>query len=282
MPRRRLSPRLYLDAKRQQWVIRDGANFVRTGCAIGETGKAERMLAEYIARKHQPAPSPVPPVADILHAYLRDKVPEMKSRSAKYNISNLAQWWGDKTLEQVTAANCRAYTATKTQAAACADLEKLAAAIRHWHAEYGPLDKIPRVWKPPKSEPRDRYLTREQAARFLWETRRREHLKRFVMIGLLTGSRSGVIRNLEWSWMTWSAVQCAAERQGRAKRRTSALRPYLCRASSCTSYGAGSEPMPDIPSMWSITMACGSSAMFNPHGGTLRCAPDCLGCIHIS
>ena len=42
---------------------------------------------------------------------------------------------------------------------------------------------------------------RKQAARFLWEARRTEHLKRFVMIGLHTGTRSGAIRNLEWSWL---------------------------------------------------------------------------------
>jgi integrase len=201
MPRRRLSPRLYLDKKRQQWVIRDGANFVRTGCPVGEAGKAEWMLAEYIARKHELAPSPAPPVADILHAHLRDKVPEMKSRSSKYNVSNLAPWWGDKTLDEVTAANCKAYAKTRTQSAARADLEKLQAAIRYWHLNYGPLAKIPAVWKPAKSEPRDRYLTRSEAARFVWETRRTEHLKRFVLIGLHTGSRAGVLRNLEWSWI---------------------------------------------------------------------------------
>jgi integrase len=201
MPRRRSPPRLYLDPTRKQWAIRDGANFDRTGCSESELGKAERMLAEYIARKHEPEPSPSPPVADVLLAYLRDRVPEMKSRSAKYNIRNLERWWGNKTLEQVTAANCKAYTKTRTQSAARADLEKLQAAIRYWHLEYGPLAKLPAVWKPPKSEPRERYLTRSDAARFVWETRRTEHLKRFVLIGLHTGSRASVLRNLEWSWI---------------------------------------------------------------------------------
>jgi len=118
MPRRRLPPRLYLDQTRQQWTIRDGAHFVRTGCATGEVADAERILADYIAQKYEPQRSPAPPVADILLAYLRDKVPTMKSRSNKYNISNLAAWWGDKTLDEVTAANCRKYAATKTQSAA--------------------------------------------------------------------------------------------------------------------------------------------------------------------
>lgn len=201
MPRRRLPPRLYLDKARQQWAILDGESFIRTGCTHGELAKAETFLANYITQKYQPQRSSAPPVADILLAYLRDKVPHQKSRSVKYNINNLARWWSDKTLDQVTAANCRAYAATKTQSAARSDLDRLQAAIRYWHSEYGPLDKIPAVWKPPKVEPRDRWLTRAQAARFVWQTRRTEHLKRFVLIGLHTGSRSGVIRNLEWSWI---------------------------------------------------------------------------------
>jgi integrase len=201
MPRRRLPPRLYVDKKRRQWVIRDGQNFIRTGCADSETAKAERVLAEYIAQKYQPERSPAPPVADVLLAYLRDKVPGMKSRSAKYNVGNLAQWWGDKTLAEVTAANCRIYASTRTPSAARADLDKLSAAIHYWHAEYGPLAVVPKVWKPPRSASRDRWLTRGEAARFLWAARRTEHLKRFIMIGLHTGSRSGVIRNLEWSWI---------------------------------------------------------------------------------
>ena len=135
MPRRKLPPRLYLDKTRGQWVIRDGGAFVRTGLAHSQSAEAERALADYLVAKYKPAPSPVPSMADVLLAYRRDKVPEMKSRAAVYNVRNLAEWWGDKTLTDVTAANCRAYTATRTQAAARADLDKLAAAINHWNAE---------------------------------------------------------------------------------------------------------------------------------------------------
>ena len=104
MPRRRLPPRLYLDKGRRQWAILDGTSFVRTGCAHDELVKAERFLAEYIGQKYRPERSPVPPIADVLLAYLRDRVPTMKSRSTKYYISNLAAWWSDKTLDDVTAA----------------------------------------------------------------------------------------------------------------------------------------------------------------------------------
>ncbi len=174
---------------------------MRTGFPHGQLADAERKLADYITAKYKPAPSPVPSLADVLLAYRRDKVPGMKSRAAIYNVRNLAEWWGDKKLTDVTAANCRAYTATRTQAAARADLDKLAAAINYWHHEYGPLQVVPRVWKPPKPAPRDRWLTRSEAARFIWQCRRTEHLKRFALVALHTGTRSGAVLKMEWSWI---------------------------------------------------------------------------------
>jgi integrase len=201
MPRRRLQARLYHDQTRGDWVIRDGVAFIRTGFAHGKLAEAERALAEYLAAKYKPTPSPIPSMADVLLAYRRDKVPAMKSRAAVYNVRNLAEWWSRKSLSDVTAASCRAYAATRTPAAARADLDKLAAAINHWHAEYGPLQVVPKVWKPARPAPRERWLTRSEAARFLWQCRRTEHLKRFVLIGLYTGSRAGVVRDMQWSWI---------------------------------------------------------------------------------
>lgn len=204
VPRHAKGPRLWLDKRRKQWVILDGSNFVRTGCAHGQTELAEKLLAKYIARKYEPAKSDIPPIADILLVYDREVVPKMKSRSAQYNVSNLAKWWGDKTLADVTPKNCRAYAATKTQSAARADLEKLSAAIKYWHREKSALAIIPHVLLPPRNEPRDRWLTRSEAAKLLWAARRTEHLKRFILVGLHTGSRSGVIRQLQWSWIDFS------------------------------------------------------------------------------
>jgi integrase len=205
MPRRASGPRLYLDKRRRQWAIRDGSSFIRTGCAEAQLEWAEKLLAKYIAAKYSPPRSDSPPVADILLFYLKDRVPSMKSRSAKYNVSNLSDFWGDKTLAEVTAANCRAYAKGRTQSAARADLEKLQSAIRHWHKEHTPLAVVPTVWKPPRNAPRERWLTVPEAARLVQASKRAEHLKRFVLLGLYTGSRAGVLRNLEWSWIDLEA-----------------------------------------------------------------------------
>lgn len=202
MPRRRAAPRLYLDPARRQWVIRDGSSFVRTGCAESDRRGAETRLAAYLGQKHRPQRGPEPLIADILLAYGSEHLPHTRAaKNAGYNVGNLSTWWGDKNLSDVTARNCRAYAETKPPAAARRDLETLRAAIGYWHREYGPLQSIPAVVMPPKSEPRDRWLTRDEAARLLWAARRTEHLKRFILLGLYTGTRSGALLAMKWEWI---------------------------------------------------------------------------------
>ena len=53
----------------KQWIIRDGASFIRTGCAEHERESAEKRLAAYLGQKHTPQRSDSPLIADILFAY---------------------------------------------------------------------------------------------------------------------------------------------------------------------------------------------------------------------
>jgi hypothetical protein len=119
-------------------------------------------------------------------AYASEHLPHTRAaRNAAYNVGNLSKWWGGKNLSDVTSRNCRAYAEDKTSSAARRDLEVLRAAIGHWHREYGPLPSVPSVVLPPKSEPRQRWLTRSEAARLLWAARRTSHLARFILLAHL-------------------------------------------------------------------------------------------------
>lgn len=202
MPRRAKGPRLYLDPKRLEWVIRDGSYFGRTGCPQEHAERAQKLLAQYIGRKYQPQASGSPLIADVLLAYGTEHVPHKRSaKNIDYTIGNLSEWWGDKTIADVTAANCRAYAALKSTPAARRDLETLRAAIGYWNKEHGPLDRLPAVTLPPKAEPRERWLTRTEARRLRRAAMSTPHLYRFIVIGLLTGSRSGAIFGLQWDWV---------------------------------------------------------------------------------
>ena len=206
MSRRRLHPRLYLDPKRKQWIVRDGSNFVRTGCAEADYSGAKKWLYEYLGETHKPKPSASPLIADVLNVYASEHLPHTRAhKRALYDITNLLAWWGDKKVTDVTAQNCRAYTKTHKQSVARHDLETLRAALGYWNREYGPLAFVPKVILPPKAEPRERWLTRSEAARLLWASRHHaQHLRRFLLISLYTGSRMSAVLSLEWNWIDFT------------------------------------------------------------------------------
>jgi integrase len=124
--------------------------------------------------------------------------------------------WGGKKLSKVNAQTCAAYAKHRgNRGGARRDLETLRAAINH-HAKEGFHRGLVRVSLPQKGEPRDRWLTRKEAAALVWQcwrhrekqtihsgtskgepvsTNRRplRHIARFILIGLYTGTRAGAI-----------------------------------------------------------------------------------------
>jgi integrase len=78
------------------------------------------------------------------------------------------------------------------------ELSFLGAALKFWNKAHGPLRVLPTLTLPPKPEARTHWITREQAAQFLWAARREKHLARFFLIGWYTGTRRGSIGRLSW------------------------------------------------------------------------------------
>lgn len=125
-------------------------------------------------------------------------------------------------LADVSSASCAAYVASRgKRGGARRDLEDLRAAIRH-HAAEGLHHGEVRIALPEKGAPRERWLTRDEAAALLWaawrarEMQRRgrkgdageavptrkwtmRHVARFILIGLYTGTRAGAIASASWS-----------------------------------------------------------------------------------
>jgi integrase len=231
MPRRSKGPRLELRGERRDkdgrithhatWRIRDGARDISTGCLAPNFARAQQKLADYITDKHQPRRKLLDieaiDIADVLAIYFADRR-ELQQNKYQFDrrIARLNDWWGAKKLSEVTGETCRAYTRDRgNNGGSRRDLEDLRAAINH-HAREGLHRGAVRVALPPKGDPRDRWLTRSEAARLLWvcwryrehQTRRRKgpkgpalptdkrplrHLARFLLIGLYTGTRAAAI-----------------------------------------------------------------------------------------
>lgn len=233
MSRPKLPPRLTLRAdrptkaeaaagiERRVWVIKDGDKFVRTNCAEREVAAAERKLGEYLGGKHEPrrlaGKAAELSVGDILTVYAIDKAAEMaRPKEALAAIERLEDFWGEMTAAEIIGANCRAFTEHRgTQSGARRDLEVLRAAVRHYKAEHG-MEFEPVITLPEKSQPRERWLTRQEAAALLraclWPKAsqdggrakgkhrrpRRRHLARFILIALYTATRHDAILGMQW------------------------------------------------------------------------------------
>jgi integrase len=207
------------------WIIKDGAQHIATGslASTSETKpprEAEQALADYIARKYQPERRrrDIEDIdcADVLSIYLTDIGEPNDQFEIEARIGRLNEFWGGKTLSQISARTCAAYVKHRgNRGGARRDLETLRAAINH-HANEGFHRGVVRVKLPPKGEARDRWLTRKEAAALIWHcwryrekqtihsgnskgdpafTDRRplRHISRFVLIGLYTGTRAGAI-----------------------------------------------------------------------------------------
>jgi integrase len=197
MGRKSKGPRLWLDKVRNHYAIRDAPDvMIRLG--IGDREAANKQLDIYLAQKHKPKPSNDPLITDVITVYVREHVPHLaNSYNAALQLRALLPYWTGKRVSAITAQACRGYKDGRGRR----ELETLKAAVRYWHREYGPLSSVPAFVLPPKGAPRERWLTRSEAARLLWAARHVEHLKRFLLLGLHTGSRKGVLFALRWEWM---------------------------------------------------------------------------------
>jgi integrase len=234
MPRPSKGARLYKRKARYQgrrlvrralWIIKDGDRHIATGCVACAADKkppaeAEQALAEYIAQKYQPERrrQDIEDIdcADVLSIYLTDIGEPGDQFEIEARIGRLNEFWGGKKLAQVNSQTCAVYVKHRgNRGGARRDLETFRAAINH-HAKEGFHRGTVRVSLPQKGEPRDRWLTRQEAAALIWHcwryrekqtihsgasrgglinTDRRplRHVARFILIGLYTGTRAGAI-----------------------------------------------------------------------------------------
>jgi len=228
MPRRSSGARLYWDKDRGTWTIIDGRFNRRTGFGAADIKRAERALRDYIESKHKPAEGPDPLLADVLSTYAKEHIKHTVSgKHILYDIGHLNRWWGTKRVSNISAASTRQYIAHRN-AGACSrrELAFLNAAISYWRANHSPLMAVPKIKLPPKPQPRQDFMTRSEAAKFLRIARHTPHLARFFLIGWYTGSRRSVITGLKWSMVDLeTGIMQRKEREAvRTKKRSPPVR----------------------------------------------------------
>jgi len=225
------------DGKRRlgTWTIKDDGNVrISTGIRAARAGKppqaAQDALARYILErrevpreKHRGADAVE--IADVIAVYMKERAPhQAREEEVLQRCRALLLFWGDKRLSAVTGRTCREYVdfrlaqghrTAKSDAAkkkrvstgtARHELEDLRAAI-NYHRKEGYCREVVEVTLPDAADPRDRWLTRSEAARLIWAAwrfreeqkghptgrRSRRHVARFILVALYTGTRAGAV-----------------------------------------------------------------------------------------
>lgn len=259
MPQARKPPRLMLrteaarDGGKRVWIIKNDGRHIRTGCLAHQIEDAERKFAEYLAGRYEPprsGRSSEVTVCDVLTVYATDRAHLTAApHTTTQIIDRLNDYFGAMPVLAIRASTCNDFAARRgTESGARRDLEVLRAAVKYYHTQH-PLDVLPAFTLPGKSVPRERYLSRSEAAVLLWAAmgweregtgqnarwkRRRDqkrmHLGRLILIGLYTGTRPGAIKRLQWIRSTtggWADVargvifrRADGERVAHNKRKT--------------------------------------------------------------
>ncbi|WP_376960178.1 site-specific integrase [Azospirillum sp. A26] len=214
MPRRNKGPHLHFDERRQVWYIRwfeNGKARVRS-TTTGDRRRAESELARHLSGSNTgPSDPAARKISDLLTDFITEHIGHLTHPDRViYAVERLGEWWGERTVDEITERECRAYGAWRgsgksrravTQGAWGNELAVLNTAVKHdWR--HRRLSSLVPVWVPPRPEPRTRWLTRDEVAALLRAARSfkriRSHLPLFILIGLYTGARKEAILSLRW------------------------------------------------------------------------------------
>lgn len=201
-----------------QWW-EDGASR-RVSCRTGQLAQARRFLAEFEAGRNAEPPPALPTIGSILNGYQRERSHKPHSPTLNYNIRHLAAILGDLPADSLTKERVRNYMVKRRKAGAGGapqraqpralsdatlrrELLTLRTALR-WAVKEGWIPKEPHVEAPSQGQPRDRWLTRDEAARLL-ESAKQPHVKVFIGLALYTAGRAGALTGLRWDQVDFDA-----------------------------------------------------------------------------
>ncbi|MET0483361.1 MAG: site-specific integrase [Aestuariivirgaceae bacterium] len=256
MPRRNPGPRLrYLKKRATFYIVWYEAGRERLrGTGTASRPAAEIALGEFLRSRAYPR-GPRDPhevaVTDIMLDYLEQHAPNVAARDRiAYAVEALAPFAENKAIDQITESWCQDYRRQRQRSDSTVrrELGVLRAAIQ-WAVATNRLTRPVKIHLPPEAAPRDRWLTRGEAAMLLAGAlgfdatgrrvaRPQYHLALFILIGLYTGRRMEAILSLQWrqldlrsGWIDFTRPGKAETKKRRGRCRIpDRLLPHLKRA----------------------------------------------------
>lgn len=140
-------------------------------------------------------------VADLWKAYVTDKAGKAIIPTMGHTWKALQERFGTRDGESITLEDCRAHTAARRSAGISdgtihTELGHLRTVLV-WAERHKLIDRAPAIERPVKPEPKDRFLTRDEAQRIL-AAAKTPHLKTAIHLMLGTAARVTAILELTW------------------------------------------------------------------------------------
>jgi len=274
-----------------QWW--EGGRAQRISCRTSNQAAARRFLAEFKAGRAAPLIPAAPTLGAILDGYEAERAPHTHSPTLKYCCAALRRHLADLPADLLNKEQVRAYVAARRKEGAggaparrarreisdgtlIRELGALRAALA-WAVHENWIPTAPHVERPHAPPPRDRWLTRDEAARLLAATVA-PHARLFIALALHTAARSGAILQLTWDRVNLTArtIDMGASRGRKRRARhlpiNDALRPLLevAAAAATTQWVIehGGAPVASIKTAFRAAATRSGIAGVTPH--TLR------------
>lgn len=221
MSKRNKGIHIHYRKDRNCWEIREFVRGKRKRHATGISclKEAEEQLAEIIVTKE--TIKQCDSIGHILTFYIGDHVPTISRPDvALASIERLIPFWGELSLKEISKSKSLEYYEYRkkeykrwqikhhqsgkkylSKSSVRRELEQLQAAITHAYKN-NLIENNPFIWKPEKSKPKTRWLTRNECAELIRAARKspqsKDYLPLFILIAVYTGARMSAILNLKW------------------------------------------------------------------------------------
>lgn len=193
-------PRYDLKLYRGKWAIvwvEDGKTRRHSTGAV-DRDEASRILDAFRAEMSRPASRTV---ADLWTAYMAriEGKPAHKRMTSEWK--SLGPVFSQMLPEHISEQACNDYTAARRakgrkDGTIWTELGDLATVLA-WAAGAGHIAKAPRIHRPAKPDPKDRYLTRDEISRLI-DAATIPHIRLAIILMLGTAARIGAVLDLTW------------------------------------------------------------------------------------
>jgi integrase len=179
----------------------------RVSARTTDRAKAEAFLAAFRLSYVEEEPEDWPALWTVLDWYYDGHASKKASaQQAKIAITHLKSFFGATAIPDLKHSKQERYIEARREtgmsdATIGRELSVLNAALRKAYKDNKLPATPPPVATVPAAPPRERYLERDEVARFFWHlhgTKRHRHLLLFARLALYTGARSGAILELTW------------------------------------------------------------------------------------